>query len=229
MKTLVTILFLPARGTRTLRERPRWIGAFLLLAMMSVGLIILTERQTAAAVLARLPSSATPSDNDAAVSMLSETLVARSLFEPIRLLAGWSAFAGILFVFVRTLSPPEPVRYLRLFALEVHAEAALLVGRIAAAVSAMLGHASAWPEGGAAPYSAALLVPSTHSFTLLSLLSSANIFTLWYVVLLAAGLRVLCGITIRTAALVALGAWALSVLFDTGIFTLLIDTLHLRV
>ena len=161
--------------------------------------------------------------------MLESTLLTRSLFVPVRLLTGWSTFAAFLFLCIRSLSPPGPVTFVRVLTLEVHAEAALLIGGAATALQAMV-----LPSGAAREYqisllSIAWLLPASASHTLVALLATLNIFTLWYVALLAAGMHVLFGMTVRTAAFVAAGAWALSVLFDTAILTLLIDTLHLRV
>jgi hypothetical protein len=197
--------------------------------MLHVVLLIVAEQQTITAMVDHLPPSATAADREEAASVFSATLLARSLFEPVRLLAGWSAFAGALFLIIRSLSPAGPVTYVRVLTLEVHAEAVLLIGGAATALHAMLTPAG----GGDMPriplMSLAPLLPVSASPAVVALLATLNIFTLWYVVLLAAGIRVLFGMTVRTAALVAVSAWALSVLFDTAILTLLINTLHFRV
>lgn len=229
MKTLFTFPFLPHRGARALRERPRWFLPFLTLAVLHVALLIVSERETVRAVIGHLPSSATSADREEVVSMFGATLLTQSLFEPVRLLAGWSAFATFLFLIVRSLAPPGPVTFVRVLTLEVHAEAALLIGGVVTAMQVMFVQDGAGGGLQIPLMSAAWFLPASAPYPLVALLATLNIFTLWYIVLLATGIRVLFGMTIRTAALVALCAWALSVFFDTAILTLLISTLHLRV
>jgi hypothetical protein len=214
MKTLFIFPFLPFRGARALRARPRWLVPFLVLALLHIALLVSSERATLNAVIAHLPPGATTAEREEVGSMVNATRLTQYLFEPVRLLAGWSAFAGLLYLFIRSLSPPGPVTFVRVLTLEVHAEAALLLGGIGMQIPVL---------------SAVSLLPATSPYPLVALIATLNIFTLWYVVLLAAGIRVLFGLTVRTAALVAVSAWALSVLFDTAILTLLVTTLHLRV
>jgi hypothetical protein len=61
------------------------------------------------------------------------------------------------------------------------------------------------------------------------LIRSWNLCTLWYVVVLATGIQVLCGFRLHIAALIAAGAWVFTILFTLGIITLLANALHLRV
>ena len=225
MPTLLGILVRPVSALRGLRDRPRWLFPFCVLAALQVCLVVAAQQQTIDSVLSHLPGSATAADREVVRGMLSEGLVVGLLFQPIRLLIGWSAFAGTLFALVRSLKLPDPASYLRLLALEVHAESILILAGAAALICGTL----CGPPSGAPPLSAALFFTPGTSFPLFSLLRSLNIFTLWYVAVLAAGIRVLCGLTLRNAVLVAAGAWALSVLFDIGILTLLISTLHLQV
>jgi hypothetical protein len=229
MKTLFIFPFLPFRGARALRAHPRWLVPFLALASLHIALLIFSERETVNSVIAHLPPGATAADREEVGSMLNATRLTHYMFEPVRLLAGWSAFAAILYLFIRSLSPPGPVTFVRVLSLEVHAEAALVIGGIATAVYATIVQTGGGGDMQIPLLSAAPLLPATSPYPLVALLATLNIFTLWYVVLLATGMRVLFGMTVRTAALVAVSAWALSVLFDTAILTLLVTTLHLRV
>ena len=151
------------------------------------------------------------------------------LFDPIRRILGWGAFAGLLFALVRFLKPPEPIRYTRLLALEVHAEAAPILGSIIAVALAVTVGSRADGESFLTLVSAAAFLPPDASFPVIALLRSLNIFTLWYVAIIATGIRVLCGLTFRTSAFIAGGAWVLSTLVNLGILALLIHTLHLQV
>ena len=130
---------------------------------------------------------------------------------------------------VRALKPPEPVPYLSLLALETHAEAISVLAAAASLLAAFVtgNHAMALVPGAFA--GAAAAAPAGLAYPAASLLGDLNFFTLWYAASLAAGIRVLCGFSMRLSVLIAACAWILSVLFDLGIITLLVTTLHLRV
>lgn len=217
--------FFPMSGARVMKKRPAWFLPFCVIAAARVTLMLLAERQAVEAVVSHL----SPAGRAEAAAMLAGGYLTRALVEPARLLAGWSAFAGILWVAVRALKPPDPVPYLSLVTLETHAES---VYAFAAGLSLLVSLITGDSVTAASPGAfagAAALAPSGASFPVISLLRSLNIFTLWYVASLAAGIRVLCGFTMRLSSLIAACAWALSVLFDLGILTLLVTTLHLRV
>jgi hypothetical protein len=215
----------PLRGARILKNRPSWLLPFCAIAAARVALMLLAERETADAVLSHLPAAGRAE----AAAMLAEESLARAFVEPARLLAGWGAFAGMLWIAVRALKPPDPVPYLSLLALEAHAETIFV---LAAGASLLVARVTGNPATALTPgaFAGAILVaPDGPSFPAASLLGALNFFTLWYVASLAAGVRVLCGFTMRLSVLIAACAWILSVLFDLGILTLLVTTLHLRV
>jgi hypothetical protein len=224
MKALLTFPFLPRSGARLLQERPRWLGPFILLAVLHVALRLLAEDQNVRDVLAHLPPSATAADRAAAAASFSQSLPSRLLFLPVRLLIGWSVFAGTLYLFIRSLAPAVPVTFVRVLALEVHAEPAMLLGAIGTSLGALLVPQEGMNAVRAPLFSVAAFVQGSFPPPVVSLLATLNCFTLWYVVLLATGIRVLFGMTMRTAAVIAAAAWALSVLFDTGFLSLLIGT-----
>jgi hypothetical protein len=217
--------FLPLRGARVLKNRASWLLPFCAIAAARVALLLLAEGETAEAVLAHLPASGRAE----AASMLAEESLARALVEPARLLAGWGAFAGILWIAVRALKPPDPVPYLSLLALETHAETVSVFAAGGSLVAALITGNRALALVPGAFAGAAAVAPAGVSFAAVSLLGGLNFFTLWYAASLAAGLRVLCGFSMRLSVLITACAWILSVLFDLGITTLLVTTLHLRV
>ena len=151
-----------------------------------------------------LPPGLTATDRAAIIADLDSRLPARVLVCPARLLLGWSSFALLLFVACRTVSPGMPLRYLQFLALEIHCESAGILGALAMPFVRRLFGDPAGP-----------------------LLNSLNIFTLWYVVLLAGGVSVLCATRPLKAALVVLLVWGSSLAFHTAVLRLLRDALHL--
>ncbi|MEW6510250.1 MAG: hypothetical protein AB1428_04760 [Bacteroidota bacterium] len=225
---LLDFLVRPPRGARLLAERPRWLAPFLILAAIHVALSLVADRQQTDAVLAHLPATAGNAGRSEAAEFIVAGIITRALVQPVRLLAGWSAFAGVMYLLARSLAPRQPLSYMKLFALEVHAEGILALGMaVALARSLAAGSPDLGPFTPA--FSMAILSPADAPNSVRALLASLNLFTLWYAAVLAAGTRVLCGVRVRVAVVVAAGSWALSVLFDIGILTLLISALHLRV
>jgi hypothetical protein len=227
MPIVLSILFNPSRSFMRLREHPRWLGTFLFLTTLSVAVLIIVHSHTVRATLEHLPTSATTGDRAMVETMLWGELPSRSLFQPIRLIIGWSGFAGVLFLLSKAFRPPLPVSFPLIFALEVHAETILLLSDIGLCLHIVLqgpGLPSVYPLWSADYFASPATLPMIHS-----LLRSINIFTLWYAAILAAGIRVLCGLSIFKSVLVAASAFALSVLFDFGILSLLISAVHLQV
>lgn len=200
MKTLFLILIRPAAAARILRGRPRWVLPFCLLALLHMGLLAAGDHLRVDAVLTHLPPSADSMDRQEVSSMFAADRAVRILFLPVRLFVGWGTFAGLLTFIARAFRPVEPIQFRRLFAIEVHAEAILFLAAIIALFSSPIP----------------------------SLIRSWNLCTLWYVVVLATGIRVLCGFRIHIAALIAAGAWVFTILFTLGITSLLVNALHLR-
>jgi hypothetical protein len=222
---LIRILFRPGATVGRLRVSQSWMVPFCLLAAGHVVLLFATSAGTMSAVLAHLPPTATGAEREAVRGMLSADLLSRAILLPLRLLTGWSSFGLLLWFLLRSTRPEHPVGFRRMFQLEVHAEIALLLGAIAAALVPRTGGD---PARFAPFWSLASFSPDA-PFPLFILLRDVNIFTLWYAAILAVGIHVLSNQNIRISALVAAGACVLTTLFDAGVLTLLIEQLHLSV
>ena len=125
MSPLLRILIAPRAAVLDLKEQPRWLVSFLVLAVLSVVVEMLTESHAMRAMLDRLPSSATVADKTAVSAMLQEATKTRLAFFPVRLLTGWITFSLTLFYACRSLFPPGLYRLKHIIALEVHAEVVL--------------------------------------------------------------------------------------------------------
>jgi hypothetical protein len=227
MPLAVSLIFRPYPGLLRLKNQPRWLSTFICLAALSAVLLVVVHRHTVEATLAQLPVSATTEDRALVEDMLLSELPLRSLFQPIRLMIGWSSFAALLFLLSRAFRPPSPSSFMHVFALEIHAEAILLLSQIGLCLHIVLqgrGLPSAYPLWSADIFSSAATSMPIHS-----LLRSLNIFTLWYIVILAAGIRVLFSLSRFKSVLVAVSAFSLSVVLDIGVISLLIPALHLHV
>lgn len=206
---------------------PNWIGPFLTLATLSVLLHFLLHPHLVRATLAHLPLSATPDDKAAVAQALTDELPLRLLFLPVRLLVGWSAFALLLFGIGVAFRLPERLHFVKVFALEVRAEAFNILAQYAALFYLLLTGRTQM-RALEVPFSVAMLVPS-NDIVLFSLLNSLNLFTLCYLILLTWGISVQSGCWRTKAVLIVCLTWSLWLLFHVGTTSFLREALHLLV
>ena len=229
MSALFDIFFRPRVAAAAIKARPRWILVFALLALLSIGLVIATHNQSAQITLSHLPASAAPEDREHVRDILDRGLFSTYSFLPIRLLLGWSGFALLLFSLSTSFKPLEPVRFIQVFTLEVHAEAIAVLAKLVTLAVALIHGAAQATLSSPPPLSVLSLAPPPGDFVLFSLLSSINMFTLWYVLVLTAGIHVLCGFAKRKAFLIVTGVWALTLCCNLGVLALLRDAFHLLI
>jgi hypothetical protein len=216
MTGLADTLIRPRRAILRIDQDPQWIGAFAVLAAASLLLFGLHYEQSSREVLSHLPATADTAEREALARAFREEFW-RNLFAlPFRLLFGWGAFAFALAVSARAFSRARGVRYRKVLALEVHAEAILLLPLILQSVNLPTP-------------SMAMFFASSQNFLLNSLLTSVNIFTLWYLLVLAAGITVLCSVRHRSGLVLVPVVWALAQLLNIGALTLLIRVFHFPV
>ena len=189
----------PVRRGDSLRSRPRWVVRFAVLAGLyvilglagSAGRTALTERW--------LPPAATAEARDAAGEALLGGMGIRSLFLPVRLLAGWSTFALLLYYACRIWNAREGYRFAQILAAEVYAEGAVFAGAVTAFAAVLLGRG-----GPAVPWIPLGLdmVVTAEDFTGRYALNSFNVFSAAYVVLLSVSVSAMIGLA-RTKAFIS--------------------------
>jgi hypothetical protein len=219
----------PRAVAAELAAAPRWGSAFLFLAGSAILLQALLHPAVTAATVAHLPASATPEDQRRIVAFLAEELPYRLAFLPCRLLLGWWATGWLLFACVSLIGTSKPVQIANCFALEVHAEAVSVLAQAATLIQCLVvpeGNMSGDPVS---PLNAAWFAGPGLDERLHLLLTSINFFTLWYVLVLGAGISVLFGVRKRKAFLVAAAVWAASTGFSTTVLYLLRNAFSLSV
>lgn len=205
----------------------RWMAWFLMLAAVSIAVHLSLHPYLVKATLAHLPSSATTEDKAVLAQRLSDELPSRLMFLPVRLLTGWAAFALTLYAIGVAFRPPERLRYVKVFALQVRAETFNVLGQFTAVCSLFLAPTD---ETGpvAIPFSAAMF-SSSSDVVMFSLLNSLNLFTLFYVTFLTVGMKIQSRFSGVKAISVVVLTWSLSLLFHVGTTSFLRKTLHLLV
>ena len=222
--TLLLFCAHPIIGAQRIQSAPRWLVPFLLLAGLLVVIAIAMHPYNVAATLQRLPPSA---DREQAIEILRQELFLRGAVLPFRLFIGWGSFSLLLFYFCLAFRPPEMVRFTQILALEVHAEFTVVLAQAVALASNV--YASTGIQSTSQPLSIDWILGPGSNFIYSTLIATLNIFTFWYLVLLAAGVSVLCGFRRFQAFLIVVAVWTVSAGINIGILKLLKDTMHLLV
>jgi hypothetical protein len=214
MNILRDILLRPRRAAERLRARPRWLGPFLFLALLSVILYGLRFESQVDDVLRHLPPSADLSAREQTRQALRGDLWRECLFLPYRLALGWGGFACVLFLSGRAFTRDRTALYRHVLALEIHAEVILLFPALFLLAGIPL------PSLGLA------FPGESRGFLLDSLLRVTNCFTLWYILTLSVGMAVLFGLRTRTAFLVVAVCWGMTESLNLGVLNLLTRSFH---
>jgi hypothetical protein len=212
MSPLFLIIGHPIRAAEKLRQSPRWLGAFLVVAAGMIALRLASHPRLVEATLAALPKSATIADQSWARSVLDGDLLLRCAFLPLRQIAGMAAFALLLYLLCVVFAPPLRVRFKHVLALEVHAELLNLIGAWWTFVITSLVGDSA-----------------SASIGVVALLTITKVFTLWYLVALSAGIVTFCGYSKLKGGILAATAWIGSYLFNALLLQSVGASMHLRV
>jgi hypothetical protein len=229
MKSILRILWNPRLSLADLKTQPRWIVPYFILAAVSIILYLVTFEDSIRFTLSKLPASANEVDRAVIADAFRQDLGARLLFLPIRLFVGWASFALFLFLLCNSWRSAVRVRFQQIIALEVHAEATLLLGSVCAVVLFWLRNdpnPGAWvslPLGLDAVVHPGVGVPVTLA------LNAVNPFSVWYVIVLGMGIRILYQFRVINAFALVLVAWGMSVLFNVTIIVLLRDALRFSI
>ena len=226
MPTLLSIIFSPRRALAEIATRRSWLLSFAILAGISIIVFVWTHPFLIEATLVHLPPSATDSDKILVGQTLRSELPLRSFFLPVRLLAGWTVFAFMMYLTGKGFRPPEQLHFQKIFSLEVHAEIYLVLSRVAVLLGLIFGENDSSKMPLLVPFSAAHLI-AVHDSMIFSLLNSLNFFTLLYIGALTAGISMQSGMSRTKSLVVVLLAFSLTLLFNVGMLAFLRDTLHL--
>lgn len=210
----------PVRTICALKGQPVWLSSFLILAAASIVLEVVRHPFLVEETLRHLPQSATAADRLALVEWLDTELPLWCALIPFRLLAGWGTFSAFLWLVVRAFEPAEPLRWLQLFSLEVHAEGILLAGNVAGLLWSFYD-AGGRDVFGTPPWSLTGSLAYAGDFSVQALLTSINLFTLWYGVTVAIGVYFFSGFSKLKSVCIVSATWIVFAGFNLGIISLL--------
>jgi hypothetical protein len=217
----------PWHAARRVPDVIAWWRPLAVVALLTMSLGVLSHPFAVSRAITHLPPSATPADIERVREWLGEDLAARTLLLPFRLAVDCGLSALLLLVFSRAFVGRAAGRFRGFFVLSAAASIFPLLGRCAELLRA-------WSSGGNGslplfpPFSVFDLLPATDDYRIMLLLTSINLFTLWYTGSVTLGLAVLCRCKTWKAFLVAVAASTVSTAFSITVLFLFRNAFHFR-
>ncbi len=219
MRLVFLTLFRPREAALQIAARPRWLGAFLFLSVLSVIISAAGYPHFVQEMLTRLPPSASKEDKEFLVTSLSRELPARLAFLPIRLFLGWGSFALLLFYLAKMFEPKEVIQFRQMLALEVHSEAIGVAAGIV--VTGLL-------ISGIGGISLSLADVWNGPLLQETMLRQVSLAALWQILVQGVALSHLCGFGKLRGFLVVALTWAITASLNIGAVQIIIDQFHIH-
>jgi|WetSurMetagenome_2_1015567.scaffolds.fasta_scaffold08364_6 hypothetical protein len=222
------LAFRPRHAADSLPDVVAWWRPYAVVALLTMMLSVLSHSFAVAITIAHLPPSATSTDVERIRDWLGAGLAARTFLLPLRVIVECGLSAILLLGLSRAFAGHAAGRFRGFFVLSLAASIFPLLARCAGIIRSSLTSAgtsiSLYP-----PFSAFDLFPAVTDYRVIALLTSLNLFTLWYVGSVTLGLAVLCRCKILKAFLVAVAAWTVSTAFSITVLHLLRNAFQFRI
>ena len=224
---LIGVLVSPGKTFRSIAERPTWLVPFLVLMALSLGVggLLMSRVDPGEMVryqLEKFGDRLPPEQVEKAVEDAENVTPARRLLQtaiglPVAALL-YAALAGVFLVIFKVLGSQMTFKQ----SLSTYLYGLVPIGVVSTLINLplMLARESITPEeamgGGVLVASPAILASEETSAVIRSLLGSLNFFTLWTLVLLAIGYRIVARVSIAVSAGTVFTLWLLYVAGKAG-------------
>jgi hypothetical protein len=204
-------LYVPIQAGRAAQEikaHPRWLLPFILIVLFSGALEVVSHTVRVEQTIAHIPRSATPEELAIVRSDLDASLPGDISILPLKIGAARALEAVVLGLLLTGFGTGDRPRFVQLFALCTGLAG---IGLLEATAEVAYLWFFAFPHSMPVfPWSALALAPAGQTYAAGLLLTSFNLFTLWYVGALAWALTVLCSIRKSKAVLIAIAVRAVT-------------------
>lgn len=220
---IIGVLFSPGETFRDIARRPSFIVPLLLIVILGFVSTALTLPkfdyesflQQQADVMKKKNPNFRDSDLEGMTPMLTASVKVMSWLGPLLIVLWWVIIAAILMLGTKIMGGRGTFK--QAFAATVHAWIPMTIFGIILTIVIVM-------RGSFDPLSAATLVKSNPAFlvdmkaqpVLFAILSSLDIFTIWFVALLVIGFSELSGLSRGKTAAVVVGLWVVQILIKTG-------------
>jgi len=194
--------FLPGRAAASIRRAPRWLLSLTILLCAQIALEVIAHPVMVEQTVTHLPPTATPIERDVVRDELDAALASDLSMVPLKEIAARAAEALVLgIIFGAITASPRP-RFTQMFTLCLGLSGIGVLEKAAEIAFLTLTHQHHGLP--AFPWSALAIVRGGQfSYAAGLLLTTINLFTLWYVGALSWALAVLCNISKAQAVLIA--------------------------
>lgn len=229
MRHLLNIYIAPRRVFVSLRENPQWFLPFLVLSVIALTIEWFSFPYVLKVTIANLPPNAAQQHIQEAVSYLHGQRAINAAFIPLKLMAGWSLFALVLYYVCIVFKPLEQIQFRHVFAVVVFSEMITVVGKILSFVAALvkgIEHVNTISELNNL-YGLDFLFPgATANLLLFTLMSNINPFSLWYLAVLTVGVSAVTGFGKIKSGVLTVCVWLLALGFGAAVVQLVQEGLR---
>jgi hypothetical protein len=199
---------LPGWAAQKIKVHPHWLLPSILIVLLSGALGVISHPVRVQQTIAHIPRSATPEELAIVRSDLDASLPGNISILPFKITATGALEAVVLGLLLAGFGTGDRPRFAQLFALCIGlAGIGILEGAAEVTCLWLLPFPNSMPV---LPWSALALAPAGQTYAAGLLLTSLNLFTLWYVGALAWALTVLCSIRKSKAVLIAIAVRAVT-------------------
>lgn len=217
---LLNVLATPTDVFASLKERPRWVVAFVVITVVSIAIAWLMIPFSQQIALVALSGRLSAERLHQALAMAGRFRYIGFAAVPFTLLIKWAVVAAILFLLCYLLEAPNELKYRKFFSVVAFSGVILLFMSIVNVLILYL-------KGVGAVQSVADLAPTDvyaglgflvkangKNLPLYSLLSNINVFAIWYIITLTVGVSVLTGYRKLKSAGIVTAVWFLGVVLQ---------------
>lgn len=225
---LVDLFIAPSRLFARLKDQPSWVTSFAALASVGMAIDWFSFEVALQASLGQFPQRATPEMIQDAVMYLEGRRFTNVAFSPIKLGIAVAVFSYVLYLVCsvsRPVSLPGRKHFLSLvvwssWILMIEKAFALVVRSAIGPVNSSAGLAFSQPLG------LGMINISSSDPGLLFALNAVNVFSVWFLFLVSAGISILCGFGRLKSILVAASVWLTGVLVSAGLMRFALEGVH---
>ncbi|MGA9365771.1 MAG: hypothetical protein WBW16_15525 [Bacteroidota bacterium] len=225
---LVHLFIAPSRLFARLKNQPSWVMSFAALAVVGMTLDWFSFEVALQASLSQLPQRATPEMIQDAVTYLEGRRFINVAFSPIKVGIAIAVFSYVLYLVCsvsRPVSLPGRKHFLSVvvwssWILMIEKAVALVVRSAIGPVNSNIGLAFSQPLG------LGIINVSSSDPGLLYALNAVNVFSVWYLFLVSAGISILCGFGRLKSILVVASVWLTGVVVSAGLMRFALEGVH---
>jgi hypothetical protein len=228
MTNLVDLMIHPSRVFKRLKDHPSWVMSFAALTIVSMVLEWLSFGTALQTAVSGLPQRATPEMIQDAVAYLEGRRFVNILLTPLKLWVIIAIFSYLIYLVCSVSKPISLPRWKHFFAVVVWSYWVLIVGEALSLVThSVVGPFSS--NAGLAftqPLGLGMIKISSSDPGLLYALNAANVFSIWYLLVVSLGVSILCGFSRVKGILATTFVWLFGTIFSAALIRFTVAGVH---